>query len=129
LPNAAISTLTLGKNFLPQFPTPDGMTLDDYLISCSLIRVCRSAWRCFTPMKAERAAQRLPEYQARLDFELHTIIQMGFPGYFLIVQDFHQLGKRTTVALSAPGAARAQARCGLCAQHHRPRPARICAAV
>jgi DNA polymerase-3 subunit alpha len=24
--------LTLGKNFLPQFPTPDGMTLDDFLV-------------------------------------------------------------------------------------------------
>ena len=30
----------------------------------------------------------MPEYQERLDFELNIIIQMKFPGYFLIVQDF-----------------------------------------
>ncbi len=29
-----------------------------------------------------------PELQARLDFELSVIKNMGFPGYFLIVQDF-----------------------------------------
>jgi DNA polymerase III subunit alpha len=28
---AASLTVELGKNFLPQFPTPDGMTLDDFL--------------------------------------------------------------------------------------------------
>ena len=39
------------------------------------------------PDEAERAA-KMPEYQERLDFELNIIIQMKFPGYFLIVQDF-----------------------------------------
>ena len=29
-----------------------------------------------------------PEYEARLAFETATIVQMGFPGYFLIVADF-----------------------------------------
>ena len=33
-------------------------------------------------------AAKMPEYQERLDFELNIIIQMEFPGYFLIVQDF-----------------------------------------
>ncbi len=79
-------TLTLGKNFLPQFPTPAGMTLDDYLISLSN-QGLQERMAVLYPDESERA-QRLPEYQARLDFELHTIIQMGFPGYFLIVQDF-----------------------------------------
>jgi len=32
-------------------------------------------------------------YRARLAFELATIIQMGFPGYFLIVADFIQWAK------------------------------------
>ena len=33
-------------------------------------------------------AVTVPEYQARLEFELGVIEQMGFPGYFLIVADF-----------------------------------------
>ncbi|OWK28673.1 DNA polymerase III subunit alpha [Sphingomonas mucosissima] len=33
------------------------------------------------------------EYRKRLDFELDVIIQMGFPGYFLIVADFIQWAK------------------------------------
>ncbi|HEX9858319.1 MAG TPA: DNA polymerase III subunit alpha, partial [Paracoccaceae bacterium] len=33
------------------------------------------------------------EYQARLDFELGIIEQMGFPGYFLIVADFIKWAK------------------------------------
>lgn len=32
-------------------------------------------------------------YWDRLDFELNTIVQMGFPGYFLIVADFIQWAK------------------------------------
>ena len=39
----------------------------------------------------------MPEYQERLDFELNIIIQMKFPGYFLIVQDFINWAKRTAV--------------------------------
>ncbi|MBT2185753.1 DNA polymerase III subunit alpha [Sphingobium nicotianae] len=34
-----------------------------------------------------------PDYFARLDFELDVIIQMGFPGYFLIVADFIKWAK------------------------------------
>ncbi len=37
-------------------------------------------------------AERAP-YQARLEFELNVIIQMGYPGYFLIVADFIQWAK------------------------------------
>ena len=79
-------TLTLGKNFLPQFPTPDGMGLDDYLIQLANEGLAARLAQLY-PDAAERA-QKLPEYQSRLDFELQTIIQMGFPGYFLIVADF-----------------------------------------
>lgn len=37
---------------------------------------------------AERWGKITPEIEARLDFELSVIKNMGFPGYFLIVQDF-----------------------------------------
>ena len=32
-------------------------------------------------------------YRERLEFELDVIIEMGFPGYFLIVADFIQWSK------------------------------------
>ncbi|EGY53538.1 DNA polymerase III subunit alpha [Neisseria shayeganii] len=85
-------TLTLGKNFLPQFPTPDGMSLDDYLIQLANEGLQQRMAQLY-PNEQERA-DRLPEYQQRLDFELKTIIQMGFPGYFLIVQDFINWAKQ-----------------------------------
>ena len=39
------------------------------------------------PDPAERERER-PRYQQRLEFEIATILKMGFPGYFLIVSDF-----------------------------------------
>ncbi|RPD90831.1 DNA polymerase III subunit alpha [Neisseria weixii] len=78
--------ITLGKNFLPDFPTPEGMSLDDYLRVLSNEGLQERMMQLY-PDEAERA-EKMPEYQARLDFELDIIIQMGFPGYFLIVQDF-----------------------------------------
>ncbi len=85
-------TLTLGKNFLPDFPTPNGMDLNDYLIHLSNEGL-QERLAVLYPNETERA-QKQPEYQERLDFELKTIIQMGFPGYFLIVQDFINWAKQ-----------------------------------
>lgn len=78
--------LVLGENFLPDFPTPNGMNLNDYLIALSNEGL-QERMAVLYPDDHERAC-RLPAYQERLDFELQTIIQMGFAGYFLIVQDF-----------------------------------------
>ncbi|MCG9013400.1 DNA polymerase III subunit alpha, partial [Laribacter hongkongensis] len=78
--------ILLGKNFLPDFPTPDGLSLDDYLIKRSeegLIERMQALY----PDAGQREAE-MPRYRERLKFELDTIIQMGFPGYFLIVADF-----------------------------------------
>ncbi|HQU63488.1 MAG TPA: DNA polymerase III subunit alpha, partial [Nitrosomonas sp.] len=53
------------------------------------------------PDATERAAQ-LSRYQARLAFEVETIITMGFSGYFLIVADFINWAKRNDVPVG-PG--------------------------
>ncbi len=53
------------------------------------------------PDEAERETQR-PRYEARLKFETGTIINMGFPGYFLIVADFIQWAKNNGVPVG-PG--------------------------
>jgi len=83
-------TLVLGKPQLPDFPTPlvDGvpMPMADYFRVASHEGLeARLAQRF--PDAAERARER-PRYVQRLDFEIETILKMGFPGYFLIVADF-----------------------------------------
>ena len=49
-----------------------------------------------------RDAQTRAQYRARLDFELDVIVQMGFPGYFLIVADFIQWAKSQNIPVG-PG--------------------------
>ena len=84
-------TLKLGKPHLPDFPTPNGETLDDFLRSESQ-RGLQERMLHLYPDAAQRAA-KMPEYQARLEFEVNTIINMKFPGYFLIVADFIRWAK------------------------------------
>ena len=79
-------TIELGKNYLPNFPTPPGMTLDDYLIERAREGL-KVRMATLYPDEAEREKQR-PRYEERLQFEIDTIVQMKFPGYFLIVADF-----------------------------------------
>ncbi len=93
-------TLELGKSRLPDFPTPDGMSLDDYMRQRSFEGLYERMAHLY-PDEGERAA-RLPEYTERLEFELKTIIQMGFPGYFLIVADFINWAKNNNVPVG-PG--------------------------
>src|SRR5512146_1691956 len=84
-------SLRLGKNFLPNFPTPNGESLDQFLRDESQRGLERRMLQLY-PDEAVRAA-KMPEYQARLDFEVNTIINMQFPGYFLIVADFIRWAK------------------------------------
>ncbi len=84
-------SLRLGKNFLPDFPTPNGESLDDFLRSESQ-RGLVERMSYLYPDETARTA-KWAEYQDRLDFEIQTIIKMGFPGYFLIVADFIRWAK------------------------------------
>ena len=93
-------TLTLGKSFLPDFPTPNGEGLDDFLVA-EARRGLEERLAQLYPDAAVREAKRA-EYEARLVFECNTIIQMGFPGYFLIVADFINWAKNNGVPVG-PG--------------------------
>ena len=84
-------TLVLGKPQLPDFPTPNGMPIDEYFRYASFEGLKERLLHLF-PQEAEREKQR-PRYEERLEFELGTILKMGFPGYFLIVGDFIQWAK------------------------------------
>jgi DNA polymerase III subunit alpha len=78
--------LTLGENRLPDFPTPDGTPIEAYFRRLSYEGLERRLAQLF-PAEAERARE-WPRYVERLEFEIETILKMGFPGYFLIVSDF-----------------------------------------
>lgn len=79
------------KPILPNFPLPDGFTDNDDYLRYLTYEGAKRRWG--TPTK---------EQCERLDFELDTIKNMGFPGYFLIVQDFIQAGRDRGVSIG-PG--------------------------
>jgi DNA polymerase-3 subunit alpha len=87
--------LTLGKPRLPDFPTPliDGkhVPIEQHFRMASREGL---EWRLaqLYPDEGVRDRER-SRYVKRLEFELDTIVKMGFPGYFLIVADFIQWAK------------------------------------
>jgi DNA polymerase-3 subunit alpha len=92
--------LELGKPKLPHFPTPEGITIDEFLVMQAQEGLSRRLEHLY-PDEAMREQER-PRYEARLKFETDTIIKMGFPGYFLIVADFIQWAKNNGVPVG-PG--------------------------
>lgn len=93
--------ITLGKNFLPDFPIPEGMTIDEFFREESRKGL---EWRLdrILDRSADDFAEKRKPYDERLEIELDVIINMGFPGYFLIVADFIQWAKDNDVPVG-PG--------------------------
>ncbi|MEY4843229.1 MAG: polymerase alpha subunit [Pseudomonadota bacterium] len=91
---------TLGKNYLPDFPTPNQEKLEDFLISESKKGLEVRLKELF-PDEGKRHEVR-QEYDARILFETSIINQMGFAGYFLIVADFINWAKNNEVPVG-PG--------------------------
>ncbi len=85
-------SLTLGKNFLPDYPVPEGMTLSEVMSQDALKGLEERLAHSPAVGKGTDEENRLVYYD-RLDFELKMITQMGFPGYFMIVADFIQWAK------------------------------------
>ena len=77
---------------LPNFPLPDGFTDNDDYLRYLVYEGAKKRW----------GDDLTEEQKERLDFELDTIKHMGFPGYFLIVQDFIQAARRMGVSVG-PG--------------------------
>jgi DNA polymerase-3 subunit alpha len=92
--------LTLGEHFLPDFPVPEGMTIEEFFAEESF-KGLEARLPVLFPDEAEREQKR-PEYEERLQIELDVINTMGFPGYFLIVADFIQWAKNNEVPVG-PG--------------------------
>ena len=89
-------TLVLGKPQLPNYPTPvnDGkpMPIEDYFRLLSVEGLEERLVHLY-PDAAKRETER-QRYAERLEFEIDTILNMGFPGYFLIVGDFINWAKK-----------------------------------
>ncbi|KJH87734.1 DNA polymerase III subunit alpha [Pseudomonas fluorescens] len=92
----------LGKHFLPNFPIPDGMTIDEYFRKVSFDGLEERLSVLLPKDTTEDYEAKRQVYVDRLNFELDIIIQMGFPGYFLIVMDFIQWAKSNGVPVG-PG--------------------------
>ena len=89
-------SLVLGKPQLPNYPTPltDGkpMPIEDYFRLLSIQGLEERLVHLY-PDAAKRETERT-RYAERLEFEINTILNMGFPGYFLIVGDFINWAKK-----------------------------------
>jgi DNA polymerase III subunit alpha len=93
-------SMTLGKAFLPDFPTPNGQPLDAYMRELSEAGLQERMLKLFPDPAVRETHQAF--YQARLSFECDTIVEMGFSGYFLIVADFINWAKKNAVPVG-PG--------------------------
>lgn len=93
--------LTLGKNFLPDFPVPEGMSLDEFFIAESK-KGLDARLEKYPAVGQGTAKENRKIYDQRLKMELDIIVQMGFPGYFMIVADFIQWAKDNAIPVG-PG--------------------------
>ena len=93
--------LTLGENFLPDFPVPEGMTLGELMASESKKGLEERLLQYPAVGKGTDEENRKVYYE-RLDTELKVITEMGFPGYFMIVADFIQWAKNEHIPVG-PG--------------------------
>ena len=106
LPEACDNTLVIARRcaFLPQprqpilpaFPTAEGESEE------SALRRAAVAGLEVRLARRDLSDGQVRSYRERLEFELGTIIAMGFAGYFLIVADFIQWAKRAGIPVG-PG--------------------------
>jgi DNA polymerase-3 subunit alpha len=79
------------KPILPVFPLPEGFDNEDEYLRYLTLKGAK-----------ERYGEPDAETMERIEFELETVKKMGFPGYFLIVQDFIAAARGMGVAVG-PG--------------------------
>jgi DNA polymerase-3 subunit alpha len=107
LPEACDNTVAIAQSCAAMAETSKPL-----LPTCPKVRAGTTEAETVRAMAAEGLEARLDalgldedhraEYRERLAFELSVIIQMGFPGYFLIVADFIQWAKAQKIPVG-PG--------------------------
>ena len=93
--------IQLGHYSLPNFPVPDGLTMDEFFGKVSRDGLEKRLKVILDATDPKYQAQR-KIFDDRLEFELNIICQMGFPGYFLIVMDFIHWAKDNDIPVG-PG--------------------------
>jgi DNA polymerase-3 subunit alpha len=78
-------------NYMPRFPVPEGETEDSWLIK-----------EVETGLLARYPNGIPDDVRARAEYETGVILQMGFPGYFLVVADFINWSKKNGIRVG-PG--------------------------
>jgi DNA polymerase-3 subunit alpha len=94
-------SIQLGEYFLPQYPIPDGLTENEFFKKICFEGMDRRLEKILDP-NAANYNQSYQVYCDRMQFELDIILQMGFPGYFLIVMDFIRWAKENGIPVG-PG--------------------------
>ena len=75
--DVTFQTVDEGASFMPDFPVPEGETMDSWFV--------KECWRGME----RRYHGAVPEDRRRqAEYEIGVIVQMGFPGYFLVVADY-----------------------------------------
>lgn len=86
--------LKLGEFKLPQFDVPNGKSAEEYLRDLCYVGIEKKY--------PDADEEKLKEVKDRVDYELSVINKTGFPGYFLIVQDFVNWAKQQRIVVG-PG--------------------------
>ena len=114
LPEAIDNTLVIAQRcsfmpteappMLPPFPTADGLTEEAALRAEAEAGLeARLEAHVYEEGLDESGREAVAKpYRDRLRYELETIVNMGFPGYFLIVSDFIKWSKANNIAVG-PG--------------------------
>lgn len=96
-------SLQLGTYFLPDYPIPDGFTINTYFEHLSKVGLEERLNHLYpVEMRDEDWPEIRKPYDERIEYEVGIILKMGFPGYFLIVMDFIQWAKSNGVPVG-PG--------------------------
>jgi DNA polymerase III subunit alpha len=93
--------LNFGENVLPKFPTPAGLSADDYFRAQAREGLERRL-QALPELAEAEAETRARPYRERLETELEIISRMRYPGYFLIVADFIRWARENGVPVG-PG--------------------------
>ncbi|MCK5894754.1 MAG: DNA polymerase III subunit alpha [Endozoicomonadaceae bacterium] len=91
----------LGTHHLPEYPVPEGKSMEQFFREFSVKGLEERLEVILDKTDSEFESKRQVYYD-RLNFELDIILQMGFPGYFLIVMDFIQWSKANGIPVG-PG--------------------------
>ncbi|MEM1241484.1 MAG: DNA polymerase III subunit alpha, partial [Cyanobacteria bacterium P01_H01_bin.26] len=85
----------LGNPQIPNFPVPEGHTGETYMAKVSRDGLLER-------LEIDSYDEAPPEYQARLEYEIQMMHQMGFATYFLVVWDYIKFARDTKIPVG-PG--------------------------